>query len=120
MRAVGILGLVLSVLFLISLLFAIGTGGGISKDEFALVAYLFGAFVVIMGVSAIRAPGASAKLAGTVLALGLLFVVLFFVDQEYAGPDEYSINAGDWSVVAGVPLSVAAIALGWSLFRRRA
>ena len=50
MRAVGIVGLVLSALFLIFLLFAISTSGAVSKDEFAPVAYLFGALAVIMGV----------------------------------------------------------------------
>jgi hypothetical protein len=122
------LGMVLSVLFLVSLLFAIGSEGAASKGEFSPVVYVFGAFVVILCVSAIRTRGASTKLAGTVLGLGLLFVALYTAEwklpdnRSLSQPAEsrsYRISGDDWSVVAGVPLSFAVIALGWSLSRSR-
>ena len=127
MGAVGILGMVLSVLFLTSLSFAMGAEGAISKGEFAPVPYVFGAFVLIFGISAIRTDGASRKLAGTVLGLGLLFVTLYTAEwklphnqpsDERVRLDWDRINYDDWSVFAGVPLSVAVIALGCSLSHR--
>ncbi len=128
MRAFGVFGIVLTVLFLLSLLVAIGSQGGISKEEFAVVAYFFGAFAVIMCVTTVRTHGAPVKLAGAVLGLGLLYAVVYTV--EWAASDRqtsresfesgsYRINHDDWNVAVAVPLSAAAIALGSSLARRR-
>ena len=127
MGLVGIVGMVLGVLFLTSLSFAIGAEGAISKREFAPVPYVFGVFVLIFGVSAIRTDGASRKLAGTVLGLGILLVTLYTAELnwqhnppsgELVRRDPDRINIDDWSVFAGVPLSVAVIVLGCSLSHR--
>jgi hypothetical protein len=129
MRAFGVLGMVLSVLFLAFLLFAIGSGGGVSKDEFAPVAYGFAAFAAIMCAATIRARRASARLASTVLGLALLYTVLYTAEwtasenqssSERFESRSYRIEIDDWNVMAALPLSVAAIALGWSISRRRA
>jgi hypothetical protein len=117
----------MSMLFLMSLLFAIATQGGISK-EFAAVAYFFGTFVVIMCISAIWTHRASSRLAGTVLALAVLYVVMYTVEwaasenqsfRESYESGSYRINSGDYNVVVAWPLSGAVIALGRSLARRR-
>ena len=122
MGLVGIVGMVLGGLFLTSLSFAIGAEGAISKRDFAPVPYVFGVFVLIFGVSAIRTDGASRKLAGTVLGLGILLVTLYTAELNWHGElfrkDPDRINYDDWSVLAGVPLSVAVIALGCSLSHR--
>ena len=129
MRAFGVLGMVLSVLFLAFLLFAIDSGGAVSKDEFAPVAYLFAAFAAIIGAAPIRRRRASARLAWTVFGLALLYTVLYTVEWKVPGnrssseqfeSRSYHIKIDDWNVVTALPLSVAAIALGWSLSRRRA
>jgi hypothetical protein len=127
-RGFGVLGIVVSVLFLMALLFAIGSRGGISKEEFAVVAYFFAMFAVIMCVSAMRMHGASTRVAGTVLGLALLYMGLYTVEwaasdnqsfRESYDSGSYRVNSDDWNVAAAVPLSGAVIALGWSLARRR-
>src|SRR5688572_15173830 len=79
---------------------------------------------VVHTVNALRTHRASAKWAGTVL--GLLYVVLYTAEwamsdnesiSEQVRSGSYRINSDDWNVVTGVPLSVAVITLGWSLFR---
>ena len=128
MRTFGVVGTILSMLFLAFLLLAIGSAGGISKDEFAPVAYLFAALAVIMCTATIRARRVSVRLAGTVFGLALLYTVLYTAEwtasenqssSERIESRSYHIKTGDWNVVTALPLSVAAIALGWSLSRRQ-
>ena len=128
MRAFGVFGMVLSMLFLAFLLFAIGSGGGVSKDEFAPVAYVFAALAVIMCAATIRARRTSVRLAGAVFGLALLYTVLYTAEwtasENQSSSDRfesrsYHIKTDDWNVVTALPLSVAAIALGWSLSRRQ-
>jgi hypothetical protein len=118
----------LSVLFLAFLLFAIGSGGGVSKDEFAPVAYAFAALAVIMCAATVRAHRASTRLAGAVFGLALLYTVSYTAEWAASGSQSsseryesrsYRIKSDDWNVVTALPLSVAAIAVGWSLSRRQ-
>jgi hypothetical protein len=128
MRVFGVIGIVMSVLFIISLLTAIASNGGISKEEFAPVAYLFGVFAAIMCAAAARSGRVPAKFASAVLGLGLVYLALYSIEwavsekQSYRKRYEsrsYRVKTDDLNVAAGIALSIGALATGSWLARKR-
>lgn len=114
MRIIGVVGTVLSIVFALSLGFALAAGGGVSIGEYALVACLFDLFAIGLGVAAFRARNRPRVAAGVVLSLAIAYLVSYAL----AFGETSRLKGDQLHVLVGASLAAAVFALSFLLARR--
>jgi hypothetical protein len=118
MRVLGSFGLLFSIFFLFSLLVAIGSGGGISAEEYAPVAYFFGIFAIVLALTDLNGQKSSTKVRGAVCGLAILYLLAYSFTLASKG-DRYEPRASDrYDYYVALPLSMAALRLSFALLRK--
>lgn len=114
MRIIGVIGIVLSVVFALSLGFALASEGSVSIGEYAVVACAFDAFAIGLGLAGLRARSRPKIATGVVLSLAIVYLACYAL----AFGETSRITGNQLHMPVGASLAAAVFMLSVSLARR--